>query len=69
MTEWSYPMLLDPLAAAYAESGDFESAAAWQEKAIGLVPDGVKKDEYRARLAIYRERRPYHGTSLFPKSP
>ena len=69
MTEWSYPMLLDPLAAAYAETGDFESAAAWQEKTIGLVPDGVKKDEYRTRLALYRAGRPYHGTSLFPKSP
>ena len=66
---WSHPMLLDPLAAACAEAGDFAAAAAWQEKAISLVPDGVKKDDYRARLALYRAGKPYHGTSLFPASP
>jgi protein O-mannosyl-transferase len=65
----SHPMLLDPLAAACAEAGDFAAAAAWQEKAIGLVPDGVKKDDYRARLALYRAGKPYHGKSLFPLSP
>jgi tetratricopeptide (TPR) repeat protein len=69
MTGWSYPMFLDPLAAACAEAGDFGAAVAWQEKAIGLVPDGVKKDDYRARLALYRAGKPYHGTSLFPVSP
>ncbi len=69
LSRWSYPMLLDPLAAAYAETGDFDAAAAWQEKAIGLVPDGVKKDDYRARLALYRAGKPYHGMSLFPVSP
>jgi hypothetical protein len=69
LSGWSYPMLLDPLAAAYAETGDFDAAAAFQEKAIGLAPDGVKKDEYRARLALYRAGKPYHGMSLFPVSP
>jgi len=66
---WGHPMLLDPLAAACAEAGDFAAAAAWQEKAIGLVPDGVKKDDYRARLALYRAGKPYHGKSFFPLSP
>jgi hypothetical protein len=69
LTEFSVPMLLDPLAAACAEAGDFDAAARWQEKAIGLAPDGLKKDEYRARLALYRAGKPYHGMSLFPVSP
>jgi tetratricopeptide (TPR) repeat protein len=69
LSGFSVPMLLDPLAAAYGEAGDFDAAARWQEKAIGLAPDGVKKDEYRARLALYRAGKPYHGMSLFPVSP
>jgi protein O-mannosyl-transferase len=69
LTGWNQPAYLDTLAAGYAEAGDFATAAAWQEKAIGLVPDGVRKDDYRARLALYRAGKPYHGKALFPVSP
>ena len=62
-------MLLDPLAAACAETGDFDAAVKWEEKAIDLAPDGVKKDDYRARLELYRAGKPYHGMALFPASP
>jgi tetratricopeptide (TPR) repeat protein len=68
LTGWSQPMCLDTLAAAYAEAGDFGAAVACQEKAIGLEPDGVVKDNYRIRLALYRAGEPYHGMALVPSS-
>jgi protein O-mannosyl-transferase len=66
LTAWSQPFLLDTLAAAHAEAGDFAAAVAWQEKAIGLLPDGVRKDDYRTRLVLYRAGKPCHGTSMLP---
>ncbi len=60
---WSLPTFFDTLAAAHAEAGDFAAAAASQEKAIAELPDGVEKDDYRTRLALYRAGKPYHGTS------
>jgi tetratricopeptide (TPR) repeat protein len=68
LTGWSQPALFDTLAAAYAEAGDFAAAAAWQEKAIGLLPDGVEKDDFRTRLALYRAGKPCHDTSLLPRA-
>jgi tetratricopeptide (TPR) repeat protein len=51
---------IDTLAAAYAESGDFDSAARWQEQALRLLPDeDTAKAAYGARLELYRSRKPY----------
>jgi tetratricopeptide (TPR) repeat protein len=66
LTGWSEPMCLDTFAAAKAEAGDFDAAVAWQEKAIGLLPDGAGKDDFRTRLALYRARKPYHGAFILP---
>jgi hypothetical protein len=66
LTAWSQPAYLDTLAAAYAEAGDFGAAAAWQDKAIGLLPDGPRKDDYRTRLALYRAGKPFRAATLAP---
>jgi tetratricopeptide (TPR) repeat protein len=52
------------LAAAYAESGDFEKAKEWQAKAVELAaPDKSATDkdrqEMRARLELYKQGKPY----------
>jgi hypothetical protein len=52
-------MILDTLAAAYAESGDFESARKWQTKAIELLTDEPEQDEIRKRIELYQQRKPY----------
>ena len=53
------PGLLDTLAAAYAECGDFDSALKWEVKAIELETDAKEKTEYGARLKLYKVRKPY----------
>jgi len=60
-TEWKDGAMTDTLAAAYAETGDFEQARQWQEKALkapGVAPGD--QDGMRRRLQLYRERKAYH---------
>jgi tetratricopeptide (TPR) repeat protein len=59
---WGY---IELLAAAYAESGDFEKAKQWQAKAIELAAkDKLTSEEsmkgLRARLELYKQGKPYH---------
>jgi Tfp pilus assembly protein PilF len=59
LSDWKNPGFLQTLAAAYAEARDFEKAIEWQKKAIELAPNESTKDDYKTRLALYRENRPY----------
>jgi serine/threonine-protein kinase len=59
LTEWSEPGFLDTLAAACAESGEFDEAVKWQEKAMDLVAgDPAKEADYQTRLDLYHDRKP-----------
>jgi hypothetical protein len=53
-------MILDTLATAYAEKGDFDAAVKWQLKAIEQL-DGNKsrasRDEYEGNLKLFREKK------------
>jgi tetratricopeptide (TPR) repeat protein len=60
LTNWKDPTVIDTLAAAQAESGDFYSATKSQSKAIELLSDEPRKSEYRTRLKLYQEKKPYH---------
>jgi tetratricopeptide (TPR) repeat protein len=62
LTDWKDTLLLDTLAAAYAEAGDFDAAVEWQEKALGLLAKGNEqyRKDFDARLALYRAKKPYH---------
>jgi tetratricopeptide (TPR) repeat protein len=55
---YMYYPLLSTLAAAYAESGDFENAVRWQEKAIELAPE-KSGEELQSRLALYQAGKPF----------
>lgn len=63
------PAILDSLAAAYADSGRFQQAAAVEEKVIqrslGKVPD-AKIEAYNQRLALYRAQRPWRQPHPLP---
>jgi hypothetical protein len=61
LTRWKDPDLIPVLAAATAETGDYDAAVKWQEKALELVTVGAAKKEFRRRLELYHARRPYRG--------
>ena len=60
LSGWSEADFLGTLAAAYAESGDFASAAGWQAEALRLHR-GAAADRagFAARLELYRAGKPY----------
>jgi tetratricopeptide (TPR) repeat protein len=61
LTLWKSAAAVSTLAEAHAEAGDFDSALHAQDRALALLPaDSPEKDAYRARLALYRGRKPYH---------
>jgi hypothetical protein len=60
LTGWKNANLLDTLAAAHAECGDFEEAAKWAMKATILgFDDKVFLERARGRLRLYQSGKPY----------
>jgi tetratricopeptide (TPR) repeat protein len=58
LTSWKNHNTLDTLAAAYAETGDFEKAVEWQTKATDMAPE-KEKDDHRSRIDLYKSRKPF----------
>jgi tetratricopeptide (TPR) repeat protein len=71
LTRWRDPDCLDTLAAAFAETGDYDSAVAWQKQAIALARREATSPMQRAlnfggrrgvgfedRLAFYKRKQP-----------
>jgi tetratricopeptide (TPR) repeat protein len=61
LADWQDYRMLDTLAAAYAEAGDFETAIAMQDKAIEMLEGVVDSlsNEFRARRKLYERKTPY----------
>ena len=53
---------MNTLAAGCAEASEFDAAIKWQSKAVELQSDEKRKVDYRARLALYREKKPYRDS-------
>jgi hypothetical protein len=54
--------IIDTLAAAYAEAGDFAEAVQWQVKAIELLPPNpspLLKAPLQSRLDLYKSGKPF----------
>ena len=62
LSQWKDGSILDTLAAAYAESGDFKEAVKWQKEALQMGCD-YKKDTEKAekRLKLFEGGKPYRG--------
>jgi Flp pilus assembly protein TadD len=58
MTEEKQPHILSTLAAALAETGDFDAAIAWAAKAEELTT-GEMRSQMHAELESYRQRKPW----------
>lgn len=58
LTNWNNFAYVDTIAAAYAESGDFESAIEWQERAIELASDAYLRD-FQKRLRLFKAGKAY----------
>ena len=58
LTDWKSEPIVDTLAAAYAESGDFEQAVRWARAAVELADDDALGED-EARLRLYEEKKPY----------
>ncbi|REJ94117.1 MAG: hypothetical protein DWQ35_08840 [Planctomycetota bacterium] len=58
ITEYKEAYILSTLAAAHAESGDFDEAVKWAEKAVELG-EGEVTDQLKAELESYRRREPW----------
>ncbi len=61
LANWKDANQLDTLAAAYAESGEFEQAVKWQKEAISLLKIESRRADCELRLQLYREGKPYHA--------
>src|SRR5204862_8325986 len=53
--------VLDTLAAAYAEIGQFDKAVRTEKQAISLSTREDELKEYEARLRLYQEKKPYRS--------
>ena len=63
----NHPVILDTLAAAQANAGDFPSAAATARQAISLLPpDDPLAQKIQSRLSLYLQNTPFRDTSTTP---
>lgn len=63
LSHWKDPAKLAVLAAAYAESGDFDKAVKWQQQAVDRYLDPEDRRLGRERLALFEQEEPYRMPS------
>lgn len=66
-TEARDPRALDILAAAYAETGNFEAAVVTEQRAVSLAakqPDSKDAEEFATRLKLYQAKTPYRRAEM-----
>ena len=61
-TKHKDPLILDTLAAAYAEASRFEKAVATEKQAIAASKEDRQRSEFQARLRLYENKTPYRAS-------
>lgn len=71
MTNFSEAHLVSTLAAAYAETGDFDKAVEYAKKAVelGEKEESEQIDQLRDELKSYQEKKPWREKNLPPVNP
>jgi len=65
-THWQDSDAVDTLAAAYAETGDFDNAVKYQTQALNMRGvHAFKRKRMQERLELYRQHKPYRQESKF----
>lgn len=59
LTDWKDANIIDTLAAAYAELGDFEKAVKYQNMCIEMLDKKIDQTGYQERLKLYQAGKPY----------
>ena len=74
MSAWQNPVILDTLAASYAENGQFDQAIKWQRKACALQQTiqparTFEMQKMNTRLALYEKHLPYRQAPIVGPRP
>jgi tetratricopeptide (TPR) repeat protein len=64
MTTYNVPHILSTLAAAYAETGDFDTAKKWSTKAVELGENDVDREQLSKELASYEAGKPWRESQV-----
>ena len=62
LSEWKEPLYLSGLGFAYSESGNFDAAIKWQQKAIDASPASNGARLMYGRIEDYRQKKPFRTT-------
>ena len=59
LSEWKDWRMIDTLAAAYAEQGDFDGAIKYQKQVLQTGKSSNEYDKIKRHLALYEQHTPY----------
>ena len=64
------PHILSTLAAAYAETGDFDKAVEWSTKSVELGQEKLKDqlEQLQSELDSYKQKKPFRELKETPES-
>lgn len=72
LTKYEQPHIISTLAAAYAESGDFDAARKWSQQAVDKAAEGAGadiKEELAKELASYEQNKPWRERQTQDDAP
>ena len=69
LTAYETPHILSTLAAAFAETGDFDEAVKWSAKAVELGADDPNHDQLASELASYEQKKPWRELQVDDATP